>query len=75
MSSRRNSGNRYYAGALMLIGLMLIAIILGWYGLQIAKETATNTTSPQTPTPMQTASPMNSTETSMTSNATESASP
>ncbi len=52
MSSKKKDSGKYFAGALMLIALMVIAIVLGWYGLEIAKESLTNTsTLPSTPIP------------------------
>jgi len=44
MSGRKKDSGKYFAGALMLIALMIIAIVLGWYGLQVAKESLSNTT-------------------------------
>jgi cytoskeletal protein RodZ len=44
-SRRRGEEGRYLAGALVLIALMVIAVVLGWYGLEIAKQSFTNSTS------------------------------
>ncbi|MCD6324365.1 MAG: hypothetical protein J7L55_04575 [Desulfurococcales archaeon] len=63
MPGRKNSNDNYFAGALVLIGLMIIALVLGWYGLQIVKESITNTTTTPAPTPLPTSLPGNETQT------------
>ncbi len=44
-SGKKGEEGRYLAGALVLIALMVVAIVLGWYGLQVAKQSLTNSTS------------------------------
>jgi hypothetical protein len=71
-SGRRGEEGMYLAGALVLIALMVIAIVLGWYGLEMAKQSLTNSTSVTNTTSFQPVVTVTNLSTSPSSNSSSS---
>jgi hypothetical protein len=49
MPEKKKESGKYIAGSLILLGLMIVAVILGWYGLELAKQSLANTTTISAP--------------------------
>ncbi|PUA32357.1 MAG: hypothetical protein B7O98_06780 [Zestosphaera tikiterensis] len=58
-----NEGSKYLLGALLLITLMAVSLVLGWYGLYIERAQQTTTSIPTSTTEQEF---MNVTSTSVT---------